>query len=204
MKITVLITLLLMPFSPLTLSAKQQSIDLSGTWELALDPDDSMIKKPASSWKFNDTMSLPGTTDLAKKGPHVTEAQPFQYYLNREWDFKGPAYYSREITIPTDWKSLSTELILERVMWQSRVWLDGKEITPPQDSLNTPHTHKLGKLAPGKHQLVLRIDNRMIHPIGDKSHAYGQQTQSTWNGVVGKLELRAVPDTHISLAVCRT
>jgi len=191
-----LFTLLLMTLS---LSAQERTINLSGTWKLALDAKDNMIHSPVSSWKFNDSMTLPGTTDLAKKGPHITKPKPFEYHLNREWDFKGPAYYTREITIPADWKNLTTQLVLERVMWQSRVWIDGKEVGPAKDSLNTPHYHNLGKLTPGKHQLTLQVDNRMIHPIGDKGHAYGQQTQSTWNGVVGKLELRAIPDNHISL-----
>jgi len=185
--------------SGMPLLATPSAIDLTGTWQLKLDAKDKMIKSPASSWTFNDTMKLPGTTDLAKKGPHVTAPQPYEYHLNREWNFKGPAYYTREITIPSDWKNIATQLVLERVMWQSRVWIDGEEISHPKDSLNTPHVHNLGKLTPGKHQLVLRIDNRMIHPIGDKGHAYGQQTQSTWNGVVGKLELCPVPDNHISL-----
>ena len=37
----------------------------------------------------------------------------------------------------------------------------------------------------------------MIHPIGNKNHAYGEQTQSRWNGIVGKLELYARPATNI-------
>ncbi len=196
MNLSTLSALLLMA---LPILAQPNSIDLSGTWNLKLDAKDQMIQSPAETWKFDDTMALPGTTDLAKKGPHVTEAPPFEYHLIREWAFKGPAYYSREITIPSDWKNVETQLMLERVMWQSRVWIDGKEISSPQDSLNTPHYHNLGKLTPGKHQLILRIDNRMIHPIGDKGHAYGQQTQSTWNGVVGKIQLNPIPEQHISL-----
>ncbi|NWK55270.1 glycoside hydrolase family 2 [Verrucomicrobiaceae bacterium N1E253] len=179
------------------LTAQTQPIDLSGTWNLQLDPSDQMIKTEPSKWKWNDTMTLPGTTDLAKKGPHITKSIPYNYHLNREYAYTGPAYYSRTITIPEDWKNMSTQLILERVMWQSRVWIDGKEISPPQDSLNTAHKHVLGKLTPGQHQITVRIDNRMVHPIGDKGHAYGDQTQSIWNGIVGKIELRAVPDNHI-------
>lgn len=181
------------------LSAEERSIDLNGTWKLALDAKDEMIKTAPDKWTFSDTMRLPGTTDLAGKGPHITKPIPFHYHLNREYAFTGPAYYSRTITIPDDWKNMDTRLILERVMWQSRVWVDGEEIGKSQDSLNTPHEHQLGHLAPGKHELTLRIDNRMIHPIGDKGHAYGDQTQSIWNGVVGTIELQAVPANHIDL-----
>ena len=178
-------------------SAAPQAIDLTGTWNLKLDSKDEMSQTSPTSWKFNDTMTLPGTTDLSKKGPHITEPIPYNYHLNREYAFLGPAYYSRTITIPAAWKNASTELFLERVLWQSQVWVDGKKVDAAKDSLNTPHRHNLGKLTPGNHNLIVCIDNRMIHPIGDKGHAYGDQTQSVWNGVVGKLELRARPDSNI-------
>ena len=175
------------------------SINLTGKWDCALDEKDRMLAVPPNEWVWNDTMVLPGTTDLAHKGPHVTRSIPFHYHLNREYAYLGPAYYSRTIHIPKNWQGKSVELFLERVMWQSRVWLDGKEVSAPQDSLNTPHIHHLGKLAPGVHQLTIRVDNRMIHPIGDKGHAYGDQTQSIWNGIVGKIELRAQAAEHLGL-----
>lgn len=180
------------------LTAQPQPINLSGTWNLQLDPSDQMIKTEPDLWKWNDSIDLPGTTDIAKKGPHITKPIPYNYHLNREYAYTGAAYYSRTITIPEDWENMTAKLILERVMWQSRVWIDGKEISPPQDSLNTAHQHILGKLTPGEHQITVRVDNRMIHPIGDKGHAYGDQTQSIWNGVVGKIELQAIPDNHIN------
>jgi len=61
------------------------------------------------------------------------------------------------------------------------------------DSLNTPHLHRLGPLAPGKHRLTIRVNNALIHPIGDKGHCYTEETQTKWNGVVGRIELRAHP-----------
>ena len=181
------------------LQAEPMNMELSGEWKLKLDAGDAMVDIPPEQWTFPDSMELPGTTDLAKKGPRITSPIPYNYHLNREYAHLGPAYYKREITIPDDWQGMAVELFLERVMWQSRVWIDGKEISKPQDSLNTPHLHSLGQLAPGKHQLVIRVDNRMIHPIGDKGHAYGDQTQSIWNGVVGKIELRKIPPSHLDL-----
>ncbi|MES2996088.1 MAG: glycoside hydrolase family 2 TIM barrel-domain containing protein [Verrucomicrobiota bacterium] len=173
-------------------------IDLTGDYQLHLRSTASMLipagEAPANlaALTFSDRMKLPGTTDLAGKGPHVTGAQPYEYHLNREFNHLGPAYYKRRISIPADWKGKAAEMFFERVMWQSRVWIDGKEISAPQDSLSTPHIHKLGVLAPGQHELLIAVDNRMIHPIGDKGHGYGPQTQSTWNGIVGKMEIRPV------------
>ena len=170
-------------------------MDLSGEWRLKLDQDASLNPPEVS---FDDRMTLPGSTEIAKKGTQVTAPLPHEMYLNSGWKFVGPAFYQREIEIPAEWEDCETELFLERVMWQSRVWVDAREVSSPEDSLVTPHVHRLGKLTPGKHDLIIRVDNRMIHPIGDKGHAYGGQTQSLWNGIVGRIELRPVAENHIS------
>ena len=47
---------------------------------------------------------------------------------------------------------------------------------------------------------MIMVDNDMIHNIGDKGHAYGEYTQSIWNGIVGRLELRAYDPISISSA----
>ena len=68
-------------------------------------------------------------------------------------------------------------LHLERVHWQSTVWVDGRE-AGKGDSLGTPHEFDLGELTPGKHVLTLRIDNRIgdgqcrpAEPQRDRPHA---------------------------------
>ncbi|MCP5548079.1 MAG: glycoside hydrolase family 2 [Akkermansiaceae bacterium] len=196
---------LLLAIGLLATTARSESIDLAGRWKLHLDskpgllvPAGEVLPSPAEL-AFDDSIDLPGTTDLARKGPRVTAPVPHEYHLNREFNFIGPASYARRITIPADWRDREVELFLERVMWQSRVWIDGREAGEPRDSLSTPHVHRLGRLAPGEHEIVIRVDNRMIHPIGDKGHGYGAQTQSLWNGIVGKMELRPVPVRSIDL-----
>ena len=186
------LAILLAGLSPSELRCAYPAIDLKGTWHCALDPDDAGVY---GSWgsgngPFQHGIHLPGTTDLAGLGTRTTTAQVHEYHLTREYHHTGPAWFTRSFVIPDHWKEGECELSLERVMWQSRVWVDGTEMSPPQDSLSTPHLHALGKLAPGPHTLVIRVDNRMIHPIGDKGHAYGDQTQSKWNGVVGHIEVR--------------
>jgi hypothetical protein len=61
------------------------------------------------------------------------------------------------------------------------------------DSLSTPHAYDLGQLAPGRHTLTIRVDNRLIVNIGVNSHAITDHTQGNWNGIVGKIELQATP-----------
>lgn len=82
---------------------------------------------------------------------------------------------------------------LERVLWQSQLWIDGVLIGT-QDSLSAPHFYEIGPLAAGRHRMTLRVDNRNIHHSAVSTvsaHAYGDDTQTIWNGVVGLIELRA-------------
>lgn len=100
------------------------------------------------------------------------------------------AWYEREIEVPSSWKDRVVTLHLERVVWRSEAWIDG-EPAGSADSLATPHEHPLGRLSPGRHRVTLRIDNRMQHNLSTITHAYGSETQTRWNGAVGRLELRA-------------
>jgi beta-galactosidase len=179
----------------------QDRLDLAGEWRCLPDASDVGIGLDWGSGRerFPHPIRLPGTTDEAKLGKHRLESEPFDYHLTREWEFVGPAWFAKEIRIPDSWEGREVDLFLERVMWQSRVWVDGVETGPAMDSLCIPHVHGLGKLTAGRHTIIVRVDNRMIHPIGDKGHAYGDQTQSRWNGVVGKIELRAKPANRIEL-----
>ena len=169
-------------------TAAARSVDLSGAWQFRLDPKDEGL---AMGWATNalpDRIHLPTTTDLAGFG--APEPDPNPGFLSREHKFIGAAWYQREITVPEAWRGREVELFLERVLWESRAWVDGRACDA-QDSLGAPHVHALGRLSPGRHTLTLRIDNRMIHPIGDRGHGYTDFTQTIWNGAVGRIELRA-------------
>ncbi len=118
--------------------------------------------------------------------------QPAKYY-------KGAAWYQKEVTIPEDWKDQTVELFLERCHWESRLWIDSKEIGMC-NSLGTPHKYNMvGSLTPGKHRLTLCIDNRVkeIDP-GLNSHSISDHTQTNWNGVVGMICLKARPLVNIT------
>lgn len=166
----------------------QGTIPLGGQWKFALDINDEGIQKKWFLGSMTDEITLPGTTDIAGWG--TPDQSPWINYLQRKHKYIGAVWYQKTINIPGNWSGYNTELFLERVKWESRVWVDGKEISKPDDGLVVSHTHNLGMLSPGKHLVSIRIDNRMIHPIGDKGHNYTEQTESIWNGIVGKIELR--------------
>jgi len=174
---------------------------LAGKWQIRLDPKDLGISQDWTDPQvsFAQSISLPGTTDQARLGtpcraePEISKAGLAG--LTRKFSYIGPAWYRRTIDIPKEWDGKRITLFLERVIWESRLWLDGREIGQ-QNSLSTPHEFDLSSIRPGKHDLLLRIDNRQQFDIG-RSHAYIEDTQSIWNGVVGKIELRATPSVWI-------
>ena len=182
MKNTIGVLIFLLGFSVISFS--QNIIDLSGKWTVLLDQD-----------KAGKIISLPGSLAEAGYGQKTTGSD--FGILTPTYKYIGKAWYQREINIPKSWKNKSIEIFLERVLWESRVFIDGKEVSV-QDALGTPHLHMIGKLNPGKHLLTIRVDNDMIHNIGDKGHAYGDYTQSIWNGIVGKMEIKAKDPVHFT------
>ena len=113
-------------------------------------------------------------------------SQPPKHYL-------GAAWYQRDIEIPANWRGRHFTLFLERAHWQSTVWVDDQEF-PANDSLVAPHITDLGVLTPGKHRLTIRVDNRLQLPAAGHlvdSHSISDALGAAWNGIVGKIELRA-------------
>ncbi|MGD0783688.1 MAG: glycoside hydrolase family 2 TIM barrel-domain containing protein, partial [Candidatus Aminicenantales bacterium] len=114
------------------------------------------------------------------------------FWLNPVKHYVGPAWYQRHVTIPSEWKGRRVVLFLERAHWRTRVWLDDAEIGTC-DSLSVPHVYELGAGAgPGRHRLTIRVDNRLLDvDVGANAHSVSDHTQSNWNGLAGRIELRA-------------
>lgn len=167
----------------------REALDLSGTWSFRLDPDDAGVSGNWQDGPFPDTISLPGSTNEAGYGRPVDELHV--EYLTPLREYVGPAWYARDIEIPESWAGRRVVLFLERCHWESQLWVDGKHVSM-RDSLCVPHEHDLGtSLVPGKHGLVLRIDNRIKYKVGPNAHSVTAHTQTNWNGVIGRIELRA-------------
>lgn len=190
--------ILLLTFSLLFLIGNSQNttnISLAGSWNFALDPSNKGENENWATKNLSDKINLPGTTDQAHYGVKTVGSD--YGILTRAYKYVGPAWYQREVIVPKELNNKEFELYLDRVLWESKVWIDGK-YCDKQDGLGVPHTHKLGQLKAGKHSLVIRINNDMIHNIGDKGHTYSEYTQSIWNGAVGRIELRPLETVRIS------
>ena len=67
-----------------------------------------------------------------------------------------------------------------------------------QNGLSTPHEYDLTDLlVPGKNRISIRMDNRVIIPIGVNSHSISDHTQSNWNGITGEILLFTRPEIYI-------
>lgn len=195
MKGTIWILCILGCMLPGIVLGQYQAVSLAGEWEVRLDLDSLGWEQNFFNGRFTDRIALPGTLDEAGYGTKTIGAD--YGILSRRYKHVGPAWYNREIVIPADWKGQEVELYLERVMWRSEVWIDGRS-AGVQDGLGTPHRHSLGKLKPGKHILSICVNNDMIYNIGDKGHCYGEYTQIIWNGILGRMELKPVPVVHLA------
>jgi Glycosyl hydrolases family 2 len=192
-----------------------EPVDLSGEWRFALDPKDLGSSARPEDWRFPDKIRLPGVLTAQGFGEtpsirtqwtgdgwrypqlfkewQADDNFKFPFFLQPPRQYVGPAWYQRDF----EWKGGGAMLGLERVHWQSTVWLDGREVGKG-DSLGTPHEFDLGEVPPGKHTLTLRIDNRLAPVnIGPLSHSVTDHTQGNWNGVVGKMEVRRAGDDRI-------
>jgi hypothetical protein len=180
----------------------QETMNLSGEWRIILD---SLDKGEKENWAknaaaFTHKITLPSTTDLAKLGnPNTLQpflGDPVIRRLTRKFSYVGAAWYQKEVTIPASWNKKSIFLQLERVIWKTQVWIDGQKVEGVQNSLVTPHHFDLSKnLTVGKHTITICVDNRKQFDVSldvrNFAHAYTEETQSIWNGILGKIQLSA-------------
>ena len=186
------------------ISIGQEEINLAGTWSFRMDSLNSGVQeqwfdKPAQF--FDQKIKLPGTTDDAGFG-NPLQLKPelkrsVMLHLWRKFSYVGAAWYQKELIIPASWNNKQLSLLLERVIWQTDVWVDGKKVNTQGESLSAAQNFDLSAfLKPGKHILTIRIDNGKKFDIGD-GHAYSAETQIIWNGIIGKIKLIARPNVYL-------
>jgi len=192
-------------FSNLLVKA-QETISLEGKWHVKLDSQDIGIQQQWFNQQFENTIQLPGTLDDASIGTKTNLSadkleKEVLLKLTRKHSYIGAAWYTKEVIIPQNWKDKNVRLSLERVIWNTKIWIDGKE-AGTQESLSAPQHFDLSELlTPGKHLIALRIDNRRQYDMSfsNFAHAYTDGTQIIWNGVIGEMRLIAKSQQHINL-----
>lgn len=194
-----LLLLLLLNFTVISLSAKTQKehIDLSGLWRFQLDPME-FGKTPGSELylnKLTESIMLPGSTDESGKG--IKNNNRYVDRLSRKFEYKGAAWYQREVIIPEDWSEKEIFLNLERCHWETTLYVDSKYIDL-KESLSTPNVFRLTNLlTPGIHTITLCVNNDLKYPMDQWAHGTTEYTQTNWNGVIGDIALYSRPVTYL-------
>lgn len=166
----------------------ERVIDLSGNWGLALDEE-----KKLSQPTFRDSIHLPGTTSYCKKGRKNPKGEIG--CLTDEYKFEGYAWYSREVEIPPDLFGKKCFLLLERTR-KTTVFIDDRKVGS-RNSLCTPHVYDVSdQMTAGRHTLTVLVDNTDYPTKG--GHLTSPDSQSNWNGITGRIELRVFNQAYIS------
>lgn len=169
-------------------------MQLAGAWQFALDPANNL----SAASPFYDNVTLPGTTDTNRKGVKNTKTDETTH-LTRLYSYVGKAWYRRSIDIPKKWENKEIYLHLERTK-TTTVFVDDKKVGSCND-ISTPQSYNLTKfVSPGKHALTILVDNNSGVPtqLYANSHAFSEDTQTNWNGIIGDMYIEAVNPTHIS------
>ena len=169
-------------------AAPETSLSLAGEWRFELDPHDEGFRAEWFRTTLPDRINLPGSCQQAGYGTKPAVASIGR--LTPAYRYDGLAWYQRDIVVPPAWQGKRVEVFLERCLWESHAWLDDRPVGT-QNSLSTPHLYDLGLVPPGRHVLTVCVDNRYHLPIGTWTHAITDDTQGRWNGLIGRLELRA-------------
>ena len=156
------------------------SLSLAGEWSVML----------GDAKEVRHAM-LPGTIDTNHLGFAPSDTTETTH-LTRLYAYKGKATYSRTIEIPRQWKKKAVELFLERTK-PTWVYVDGL-LVDSCNFISTPQRYILPKLKSGKHQLDIVVDNSRGVPeqVYGSSHAYTEDTQTNWNGIIGEISLKQV------------
>ncbi len=164
----------------------RQKMSLEGQWNMLCG-------------STSEVVTLPGTTETNSVGP-LSFNDKETTHLSRVRPIEAQVKYSRDVVIPKSWSKKLIMLKLERTK-PTHVYVDGVEVGE-SDNISTSQQFDLtAVLTPGTHQLTILVDNTreaVPHQIVENSHAYSDDTQTNWNGIIGEISLEAVNPVHIT------
>jgi len=201
----------------------RESFSLAGEWKFRIDSLDQGVENKWYNDLADETVNLPGSMAENGKGNEVTlktdwtgEIVDRSYFTEKRYEkyrqagnikipfwlkpvkyYKGVAWYQKEVELPSGWDGKNIILFLERPHWETTVFVNGKK-AGTENSLAVAHQYDITDLLiPGKNLISIRIDNRVVVPVGINSHSISDHTQSNWNGIAGDISLKATSKVFI-------
>jgi hypothetical protein len=181
--------------APIAGAASDDAITISGTWSIALDPDDEGRNVLDGGATQRGDVWLPGSLQQQGYGEKPTADSPWigntrerewsrpeydpyrddenfkmPFWLQPERVYVGAAWYERTIAVPEKWAGRRVSVYLERVHWISEAWLDG-EALGARESLSTPHIYDLGMVGHGDGEIAPGVHTLTLKV--DNRMAYG-------------------------------
>lgn len=174
------------------------ALDLSGIWQLQLGSYNS------AGNVFTDTVKLPGSLDENKKGTVNTYAD--MQRLSRYVKYTGPALYQKQIYVSDEWSDRQLTLYMERTR-VTRVWVNGTRVdSSDRLMLSTAQKYDLSEALQfgAVNTITIEVDNQLSNYASQmpysgilNSHLATQETQTNWNGIVGRFALESAPKVNI-------
>ncbi|CAM3320297.1 sugar-binding domain-containing protein [Zobellia roscoffensis] len=186
----------------------ENQISLAGKWTVKLD---SLNIGETENWPntilTGSEIELPGTLDDAGIGEPNTMQPAINNYvmsnLARKYYYTGKAWYQKKVTVPASWKGKEIALRLERIMWESNVFVDGKKVGTANSLIGSHEYDLTDFMPPGEHTVTISVDNSNKFPLvnvegsmypdkrnREMAHAYTNHTQIKWNGILGDIVLK--------------
>lgn len=188
----------------------RRSYDLTGKWSLRLDEEQTgcltsgmleLRNKSGLQTGFNDTIVLPATTAMAEKTLHGINDRVETFFLTEKYPFAGCVWYQREVHIEPEDIGKPSFLYLERTR-MSRLWINGEEMGSC-DSICAPHCYNVtSAMKTDMLRITICIKN-VDYPTGG-GHMTSKDTQTNWNGILGKMELRVYETADVLAVSCET
>jgi len=194
-----------------------QTMSLAGTWYVKLDTLQTSYQKVSLTDDFEGVVTLPGCLHAQGIGYDITPEiklwsgeklseiwyshpmyEQFRQsghvrifdFLQPAKQFIGVAWYKRSFTMPYPVKNKELFLYLERVHWESTLFINGQQVGINR-GLGTAHEYNITSfLQQGENEIVLRIDNSAVVDVGKIPHSISEQTMAAWNGVNGDMQIK--------------
>jgi len=188
---------------PAVNAADRARVDLNGTWDFRLDPQD---QGEAQAWHsngvaFTRTIAVPGAWQAQGVGePKGTLRH----------DYAGAAWYRRTVAIPETWRGKSVRLRIGGAHRYTTLYVNGRKIAEHR-GFSAPFAFDVtDAVRPGENNVMaLRIVNpgevpldgpreqKPIYPTGTLNYI------GNWGGIYGNVELQATDPTWIEYVYVR-
>ncbi|MGH9371666.1 MAG: glycoside hydrolase family 2 protein [Vicinamibacterales bacterium] len=197
------VAILILVAVPAVCAAERARVDLNGTWDFRLDPQNHGEARgwQSSGVAFERTITVPGAWQAQKVG------EPKGALRN---DYAGAAWYRRIVAVPAAWRGKSVRLRIGGAHRFTTLYMNGRRIAEHR-GFSAPFVFDVtDAVRPGEDNVIaLQIVNpgevplegpreqKPVHPTGMLNYI------GNWGGIYGNVELQASEPTWVERVYVR-